>query len=110
MYTTNENGEVLDQQRPLIEFSTTPRFLQQPIQEILPTTLRSTGNAQRFNVNYDRPVQSALQGTTKPPVSFDFNLKFSLYYLESYSEEILVSRQVFNNCFLFFFVRSKFIK
>lgn len=68
LYTTNENGEVLEQNRPLIEFSTTPRFIQQT--EILPTTLRTTGSAQRFFVNQDRPIQSALQGTTKPPVSF----------------------------------------
>lgn len=69
LYTTDENGEILDQHRPLIEFATTPRFAQ-PVQEILPTTLRTTGSAQRFVVNQDRPIQSPLQGTTKPPVSY----------------------------------------
>lgn len=69
LYTTDENGEILEQSRPIIEFSTTPRFVQQSIPEIIPTTLRSTSNAQRFHINQDRPVQSALQGTTKPPVS-----------------------------------------
>lgn len=69
LYTTDENGQVLEQNRPHIEFSTTPRFVPQTIPDILPTTLRTTGNAQRFNVNHDHPVHSALQGTTKPPVS-----------------------------------------
>lgn len=70
LYSTDENGEVLEQHRPLTEFSTTPRFIQQPIHEIQPTTIRTTqGSAQRFVVNQDRPIQSALQGTTKPPVS-----------------------------------------
>lgn len=69
LYTTNENGEVLDQHHPVIDFQTTPRFIQQPIQEIVPTTIRTTGAVQRFLVNQDRPIQSALQGTTKPPVS-----------------------------------------
>lgn len=71
LYTTDENGEVLDQNqhRPLIEFSTTPRFAQ-PAQEILPTTIRTTGSAQRFVVNQDRPFHSPLQGTTKSPVSY----------------------------------------
>lgn len=69
LYTTDENGEVLEQHRPLIDFSTTPRFIQPVQQEIVPTTIRTTGSAQRFVVNQDRPVQSPLQGTTKPPVS-----------------------------------------
>lgn len=71
LYTTNENGEVLDQHHPVIDFQTTPRFIQQPTQEIVPTTIRTTGAVQRFLVNQDRPIQSALQGTTKPPVSED---------------------------------------
>lgn len=74
LYTTDENGEVLEQHRPHVNFQTTPRFIQQqPIQEIVPTTIRTTGGVQRFVLNQDRPVQSALQGTTKPPVSSSFN-------------------------------------
>lgn len=70
LYTTDENGQVLDQQRPLIDFQNSPRFIQQPIQEIVPTTIRTSGGgAPRFTLNQDHPVQSALQGTTKPPVS-----------------------------------------
>lgn len=75
LYTTDENGEVLEHHRPLIDFSTTPRLLQQPNPaEIVPTTIRTThnvGNGQRFFLNQDRPVQSALLGTTKPPVSLN---------------------------------------
>lgn len=77
LYTTDENGEVLEQHRSLIDFSTTPRFAPSPIAEIQPTTIRTTGNAQRFLVNQDHPVQSALQGTTKPPVSWK-NCEFFL--------------------------------
>lgn len=74
LYTTDENGEVLEKHRPHVNFQTTPRFIQQqPIQEIVPTTIRTTGAVQRFLLNQDRPVQSALQGTTKPPVSSHFN-------------------------------------
>lgn len=86
LYTTDENGEILDQHRPLIDFSTTPRFVQsvqsvQPLQEIVPTTIRTTGSAQRFVVNQDRPVQSPLQGTTKPPVrnSSFFSIFFGFF-------------------------------
>lgn len=68
LYTTNENGEVFDHNRPIVDY-TTQRLLHQP--EILPTTVRTTGNAQRFVLNHDHPVQSALQGTTKPPVSLN---------------------------------------
>lgn len=69
LYTTDENGQVLDQQRPLIDFQSSPRFLQQPIPEIVPTTIRTTNGVSRFSLNPDRPVQGALLGTTKPPVS-----------------------------------------
>lgn len=69
LYSTDENGEVLEQHRTIADFTTTPRFIAQPVQEIHPTTIRTTGSAQRFALNQDRPVQSALQGTTKPPVS-----------------------------------------
>lgn len=75
LYSTDENGEVLDQHRS-IDFSTTPRFLQQTIADhIVPTTLRTTGNAQRFNINQDRPVQHA-PPPTKPPVSAKSNSLF----------------------------------
>lgn len=69
LYTTDENGEVLEQHRQFSDFQTTPRFIQQ--QEVVPTTIRTTSGVQRFLVNQDRPVQAALQGTTKPPVSND---------------------------------------
>lgn len=76
LYTTDENGEILEHHRPIIDFSTTPRLLQQPNPEIIPTTLRTTQNvgSQRFILDQDRPIHSALQGTTKPPVSV-FDLK-----------------------------------
>lgn len=67
LYTTDENGQVLNQQRPLIDFPNTPRFIQQPSPEVVPTTIRTTGGAPRFAIHQDHPVQSALQGTTKPP-------------------------------------------
>lgn len=67
LYSTNENGEILDQNRQ-IDFSTTARFIQPTVQEhIIPTTLRSTGNAQRFAINQDRSFQSEPQ-PSKPPV------------------------------------------
>lgn len=69
LYTTDENGQVLNQQRPQIDFQNTPRFIQQPSPEIVPTTIRTTGGVPRFTLNNDQPVHSALQGTTKPPVS-----------------------------------------
>lgn len=67
LYTTDENGQVLNQQRPLLDFPNTPRFIQQPSPEVVPTTIRTTGGAPRFAIHQDHPVQSALQGTTKPP-------------------------------------------
>lgn len=75
LYTTDENGQVLNQQRPLIEFPNTPRFIQQPSPEIVPTTIRTTGGSPRFALSHDHPVQSALQGTTKPPVVSKKNLE-----------------------------------
>lgn len=67
LYSTDENGEILDQHRQ-IDFSTTARFIQPTVQEhIVPTTLRSTGNAQRFAINQDRSLQSEPQ-PSKPPV------------------------------------------
>lgn len=69
LYTTDENGQVLDQQRPILDFQSSPRFIQQPIPDIVPTTLRPTGGVSRFTLNHDRPVQGALQGTPKPQVS-----------------------------------------
>lgn len=67
LYSTNENGEILDQHRQ-IDFSTTARFIQPTVQDhIIPTTLRSAGNAQRFAINQDRSLQSEPQ-PSKPPV------------------------------------------
>lgn len=77
LYTTDENGQVLNQQRPHIEFPNTPRFIQQSSPEIVPTTIRTTGGSPRFALSHDHPIQSALQGTTKPPqvskASLDFH-------------------------------------
>lgn len=54
--------------------------MQQTIQpEIVPTTLRSAGGVQRFALNQDRPVHSALQGTTKPPVIRVYKSTFQVF-------------------------------
>lgn len=86
LYSTDENGEILDQHRPQHEafqqsqqhhefahdFSTTPRF-NQPItqqEHIIPTTLRTTNNAQRFSLNHDSRV---IQNNPKPVNIFHFS-------------------------------------
>lgn len=75
LYSTDENGEISEQHRP-IDFSTTARFIQPTAQEhIVPTTLRSTGNAQRFVINQDRSFQSEPQ-PSKPPVRSPFSFIF----------------------------------
>lgn len=65
LYSTDENGEILEQNRP-IEYSTT-RFA--PTERIIPTTLRTT-SAQRFSLNQDR---SPIVQTPKPVNDNDRN-------------------------------------
>lgn len=92
LYSTDENGEILDQHRPQHEpfqqqhdfshdFSTTPRF-NQPIQQqehIAPTTLRTTSNAQRFSLNHD----SRLIQNNPKPVNMTFPLNFHFLCISS---------------------------
>lgn len=74
LYSTDENGEILDQHRQ-IDLSTAARFIQPTVQEhIVPTTLRSTGNAQRFAINQDRSLQSEPQPSNPPVRSSTFSI------------------------------------
>lgn len=72
LYSTDENGEILDQHRT-IEFPTTQRFVPSIQENIVPTTLRTSG-AQRFLINQDRPapIQPSPQPTKAPVSSFYF--------------------------------------